>query len=113
MDQIKFLQRGSKYFMYHRPRLVWFQELPFGSAAASRNSDRGGRRAETRIAAVGERKPGSRRSASGNPERGGRWRSIAVQISKLCSSHNIPTHLKAGGGLFTPIIAAWNPVAVQ
>ena len=59
MDQIKFLQRGSKYSLYHRPRLVWFPELPFGWAAASGNSDRGGRRAETRIAAVGERKPGS------------------------------------------------------
>ena len=36
---------------------------------------------ETRIAAVGERKPGSRRSASGNPDRDGRraeTRSVAV-----------------------------------
>ena len=69
MDQIKCLLRGSKYSLYHRPRLVWFQELPFDSAAASGNPNRGGRRAETRIAAVGEWKPGLLRSASGNPDR--------------------------------------------
>ena len=63
LDQIKFLQRGYKHCWYHRPRLVWFPELPFRSAAGQRkpvlrrsangNSNSGRRRAETQIAAVG------------------------------------------------------------